>query len=136
MNWQYVEIDEVYLIHQAVIQRAGSRASVRDFSLLHSAVQRPQATYAGRDLYPNVFLKAAALLQSICLNHPFTDGNKRTAWLAAKRFLLLNGYHLNSKTQETVEFMVGVDNEKTEVSQIASWLRKHSVQKAGLAGKK
>jgi death-on-curing protein len=126
MSWQYVEIDEVYLIHQTIIKRAGTKASVRDFSLLHSAVERPKASYSGQDLYPNVFAKAAALLQSLCLNHPFTDGNKRTVWLSSKRFLHLNGYHLSAKRKEAVEFMVYVDNEKPPVSEIAVWLKAHS----------
>ena len=78
MNLLYVDIEEVYLIHKAVIRQAGTKASVRDFALLHSAVERPKATYSGQDLYPTIFLKAAAILQSLCLNHPFTDGNGRS----------------------------------------------------------
>lgn len=87
MNWQYVDISEAYTIHQLVIAWAGTKASIRDFTLLHSAVERPKASFNGRDLYPNVWLKAAALLQSICLNHAFSDGNKRTAWTTTHRFL-------------------------------------------------
>ncbi|SRR5258708_2915430 len=126
MNWQYVEIDEVYEIHAAIIKAARTKASVRDFTLLHSAVERPKATYQGQDLYPTVFAKAAALLQSICWNHAFSDGNKRTAWLATKRFLYLNGYYLNPKTKEAVEFMSWTDNEKLEFNEIRSWLKLHS----------
>lgn len=129
MNWQYVEIDEVYLIHQVIIKSAGTKASVRDFSLLHSAVERPKASYSGQDLYPNVFTKAAALLHSLCLNHPFTDGNKRTAWISAKRFLYLNGYYLKAEGMEAADFMVDVDNEKPPVSEIAAWLKAHSKEK-------
>src|SRR3990170_3004730 len=93
MSWRYVDIAEVYEIHEAIIKRAGTKASVRDFSLLHSALERPKATYEEQDLYPTVFSKAAALLQSLCLNHAFTDGNKRTAWVSTKRFLRINGYN-------------------------------------------
>lgn len=126
MSWQYVEIDEVFAIHQGMIRRAGTEANVRDFALLHSAVERPKATYSGQDLYPTLFLKAAALLQSLCQNHPFTDGNKRTAWLSSKRFLHLNGYHLSSKGTDAADFMVTVDNEKLELKNIAAWLKAHS----------
>lgn len=126
MNWQYVDIDEVYKIHRSVINRAGTTASVRDFALLHSAIERPKATYSGKDLYPDVFAKAASLLQSICLNHPFTDGNKRTAWAATHRFLWLNGYHLRSNRIEAADFMVSVDNSKPSILKISSWLKKHS----------
>ena len=126
MSWQYVEIDDVYYIHQNIIKRAGTKASVRDFSLLHSAVERPKASYGGRDLYPTVFTKAAALMQSLCQNHPFTDGNKRTSWLSAKRFLWVNSYHLRAERDETVEFMIRVDNEKLDIAEISKWLKKHS----------
>lgn len=127
-NWQTVSIDQVYEIHKSIVIRAGTVASVRDFALLHSAVERPKATYVGRDLYPTVFLKAAALLQSLCLNHPFTDANKRTAWIATKRFLKVNGYHLKSSRMEAADFMVYVDNHKPDLKFIASWLKSHSTK--------
>ena len=126
MNWQYLEIDEVSLIHQQIIHKAGTKAGVRDFSLLHSAVERPKATYNGLDLYPTLWLKAAALLHSLCLNHPFSDGNKRTSWMSAIGFCHLNGYHLNAKTKSAVNFIKAVDNEKLPLPTIASWLKKHS----------
>lgn len=128
MNWQAVDIDEVWKIHRAVIKRAGTKAEVRDFALLHSAVERPKASYQGRDLYPTVFTKSAALLQSLCLNHPFTDGNKRTAWLSTKRFLRINGYWLKAEKTEAAEFMVWVDNGKPGLGEIVRWLKKHSVR--------
>lgn len=126
MNWQYVDLEEVYRIHEAVIRRAGTKASVRDFALLQSAVERPKATFAGQDLYPTVLAKAGGLLQSLCLNHPFFDGNKRTAWATTHRFLWINGYHLKAEKIETADFMVYVDNAKPALEKIASWLKKHS----------
>src|SRR3989338_10360887 len=128
MNWQYVNIDDVYYIHQSIIKRAGTKASVRDFSLLHSAVERPKATYSGNDLYPAVFSKATALLQSLCQNHPFTDGNKRTAWISVKRFLHLNGYKLKTNKKEAIDFMLAVDNEKLAVGEISGWLKKRALK--------
>lgn len=125
-NWQPVDIAEVVYIHQSIIKRAGTKAGIRDFSLLHSALERPKATFDGIDLYPTIFLKAAALLHSLTLNHPFSDGNKRTAWLTTKRFLRINSYHLKSKRMEAADFMVYVDNGKPELVKIASWLKKHS----------
>lgn len=125
-NWLSVDIVEVYAIHEAVIKRAGTTASVRDFALLHSAVERPKATFQGQYLYPTIFSKAGALLQSLCMNHPFTDGNKRTAWMSTKRFLFLNGFHLKVETKDAVDFMIQVDNEKLELPVIVVWLKKHS----------
>lgn len=128
-NWQSVELEDVYSIHQAVINQAGTTASVRDFGLLHSAIERPLATFDGKDLYPTIFLKSAALLQSLCLNHPFSDANKRTAWLSAKLLLFKNGFELVSKRKEAADFMVYVDNSKPDIKFIAAWLKSHSAQK-------
>lgn len=125
-NWQTVDINQVLEIHKAIVKRAGTKAGVRDFSLLHSAVERPKATFQGHNLYPTIFLKAAALLQSLCMNHPFTDANKRTAWISTKRFLKVNDYHLKAKRLEAADFMVFVDNQKPKLTQISFWLRKHS----------
>ena len=124
MNW--LSIDEVYTIHEEIINQAGSTASVRDFSLLHSAVERPKAAYGGMEFYPTIFLKAAALLHSLCMNHPFTDGNKRTSWVSAKRFLKINNYRLKAERPEAVSFMLSVDNEKLPLKDISSWLKRHS----------
>lgn len=125
-NFQYVEIDEVLSIHKALVAQAGTNAALRDFALLHSAIERPKATFGGQDLYPTVFSKAAALLQSLCMNHPFTDGNKRTSWLTTKRFLHLNGYHLLAKRKEAGDFIVSVDTESSDLKVIVQWLKKHS----------
>ncbi len=127
MNWQTVNIDEVYKIHELIIARAKTKASIRDFSLLHSAIERPKATFAGKDLYPTIFIKAAAILQSLCLNHPFTDGNKRTAWAVTHKFLWDNGHHLKTIKKEASDFMVYVDNSKPDLKYIASWLKSHSL---------
>ncbi len=125
----FVDIEDVYQIHEAIIARAGTRAAVRDFSLLYSAVERARATFGGQPLYPTIFAMAAALLQSLCMNHPFTDGNKRTAWATTKRFLWLNGYYLKAKPPEGADFMVMVDNEKPDLKAIASWLKVHCTRR-------
>ena len=129
MSLRHANINEVYLIHQLIIKRAGTKARVRDFTLLHSAVERPRATFNGKDLYPSIFGKAAALLHLLCLNHPFTDGNKRTAWATTHKFLWDNGYYLKADTKEAADFMVKVDNEKPKLPEIVLWLKNHSNKK-------
>ena len=126
MSLQYVYICQSCIIPSLIIKRAGTKAGVRDFSLLHSAVERPKATFEGTDLYPTIFEKATALLQSLCLNHPFTDGNKRTAWACTHKFMWDNGYHLKAKKMEAADFMVYVDNQKPNITKISKWLKKHS----------
>src|SRR3990167_6428766 len=123
MNW--LSIDEVYTIHEEIIDKAGWIVSVRDFSLLHSAVERPKATYGGVDLYPTIFIKAAALLHSLCMNHPFTDGNKRMSWISAKRFFKIKGYYLKAGKTEAISLMLSVDNDKLPLNKSSACLKKH-----------
>jgi death-on-curing protein len=125
MNWQTVDIEEAVRIHEIIIQHAGTKAGIRDFALLHSALERPKATFGGWDLYPNIFAKAASLLESICLNHPFTAGNKRSAWTITHKFLWDNGQHLKSSRHEAADFMVYVDNSKPNIKEIVIWLKSH-----------
>ena len=126
----YLDISEVYEIHQGIIEMTTGKAGVRNFALLHSAVERPKATFDGQDLYPTLWAKAAGLLHSICMNHAFTDGNKRTAWGSTKRFLWLNGYHLRAERKAGADFMVRLDNEKPSLADIASWLKTHSTKRS------
>lgn len=99
---------------------------VRDIGLLESAVGRPLASFDGKDLYPDIFYKSAALLQSLLKNHPFVDGNKRTALSSAGLFLRINGYMLRNMHKEEVKFAIRVDNEHLSLEQIAAWLKRHT----------
>lgn len=126
MNFIYLGIEEVYSIHEALIKAGGGRANVRDFTLLHSSVERPKVTFGGKFLYPTLWLQAGALMQSLVMNHPFTDGNKRTGFYSTKRFLYINGYDLVYTKAEAYDFCLAVDNEDLKVETIAKWLEKHS----------
>lgn len=123
---KFLSVQQVLAIHDQAIKRFGGSKGVRDLSLVESAVGRPQASFEGKDLYPTVFEKAAALLQSLLKNHPFVDGNKRTALSSAGIFLKLNGYKLINTHREEVEFAIKVDNERLTLEEIASWLKKNS----------
>lgn len=129
MNLRHVDIEDAIIVHRKIIARAKTEAGVRDFALLHSAVERPKATFGGKDLYPTLWAKAAALLQSLCMNHPFTDGNKRTAWTMTHKFLWMNGFILRSTRYEAADFMVMVDNQKPDLKDIASWLKAHCAKR-------
>lgn len=110
-----------------MIKRFGGSAGIRDIGLVESAVGRPQSTFGGEYLYDSIFDKAAALLQSLLKNHPFVDGNKRTALSSAGLFLKTNGYKLLNQHKEEVEFAVKVDNGNLTIEQISEWLKKHSL---------
>ena len=121
---KYPTLDEVVAIHFRVTEKTGGSQGVRDWDLLASALGRPQATFGGQDLYPDIFLKAAALVQSLSSNHPFVDGNKRTALTTLEYFLHLNGINLKASQREKVDFTLWAENEKPKLEQIASWIKK------------
>ncbi len=122
----YLTVEQVLFIHMRLIVETGGSAGVRDLDVLASAVCRPQASFGGQDLYPTIFDKAAALLDSLIGNHPFVDGNKRVGITAAGIFLLRNGYRLTASNTALEHFTLRVARSETTVDEIADWLRKHS----------
>lgn len=123
---KYLGIDEVLLIHQTMIKLYGGRPDIHDFTMLHSAVERPKVTFGGIDLYPTIFEKAAALIHSLILNHPFDDGNKRTAISSTARFLYINDQELLLPIKESIKFTLDIDSHKLSLEKIAAWLKKHT----------
>lgn len=87
-QFEYLDLDDLLDLARRLL---GDPVPVRDIGLLGSAVARPQTTAFGEDAYPDVVTKAAALLQSIVINHALVDGNKRLGWLSTAVFLELNG---------------------------------------------
>jgi len=123
---RYLTAEQVLFIHARLMSETGGMHGVRDVGLLRSAVERPQATFGGKDLYRNLFHKAAALMGSLTGNHPFLDGNKRTAISAAGLFLMLNGHELNASQKELEAFTLRMTLKKSDVQAAAAWFRKHS----------
>lgn len=119
-------VRQVLILHERMIQKYGGSSGVRDMGMLESAVGRPFATFGREDLYPDIFMKAGAFIQSIVKNHPFIDGNKRTAFTGAITFLLANGTFVSTDTNQVVKFMLKVANENIPVDEIAKWLKKHA----------
>lgn len=126
---KFIDIGECIIIHDKMIEVGGGRPGVADYRLLHSSVERPKATFAGKSLYPTIWLKAAALMHSLVKNHPFNDGNKRSAFFSTMRFLAVNGYELHAKTKDIVEFGVSVDVKNLSLEVIAEWFKKHCFKK-------
>lgn len=123
---KFISLDEVLIIHNRMLEIGGGREGLHDFTLLHSAIERPKAQFGGKYLYSSIWLMAAALLQSLVKNHPFDDGNKRTAFFSTMRFLRKNAYILEPRGEEVIDFMVAVDVQNKSLEQIASWLHKHA----------
>jgi len=122
---KYLPIEQVVYIHDEMILTFGGRSDVHDFTMLHSAVERSKATFDQKDLYPSLFEKAAALIQSLILNHPFDDGNKRTAFTSCAAFLFQNGYFFKFTKKEAIEFTLKIDNHSYSFENIATWLERH-----------
>lgn len=97
---EYLDREDVLTAGTAAV---GQELKVADYGLLEAAVARPQATVYGLDAYPDLFTKAAALLQSLVRNHALVDGNKRTAWAAAWTFLFINGVELGEYNVDDAE---------------------------------
>lgn len=125
-NYSALIIEVVIYIHERIIENAGGKQGIRDFALLHSALERCKATFGGEDLYPETLDKAAALWHSLTMNHAFLDGNKRTAYEVMRRFLYLNGYSIVSSTEEKIRICISIDNEGLELRDIVKWLKEHT----------
>ena len=122
----YLTAQQVLFIHARLLMATGGEHGVRELSLLQSAVARPQATFDGKDLYPDLFYKCAALLESLAQNHPFVDGNNRTAITAAALFLLRNGRSLQTTNANLETFTFHVINNHPPIEEIAAWLKDNS----------
>lgn len=93
---KYPTAEQVLFIHAHIIDVTGGAHGVRDVGLLQSAAARSQATFGGSDLYADLISMSAALIESLSRNHPFLDGNKRTAFVATGVFPEMNGYRLEA----------------------------------------
>ena len=120
----YLTLDDVLAINSKI--RKQSEVALRDQGLLESALARPMASAFGSDAYPSIFEKAAALLDSLSRNHPFVDGNKRTATAALILFLDENGYRVTWKPEEALEFILAVAQGQRDIVTIAAWLKENS----------
>jgi len=127
----------VYEIHERIIARTGGLEGLRDGAMLHAAVARPFASFAGEDLYPDDFDKAAALFHSLIKSHPFMDGTKRTAFAATLYFLEVCGYPRPTilPEDEVIRFCLDVAEENMRqawgeaihpktIAEIAAWFRR------------
>jgi death-on-curing protein len=122
----YLSLEQVLELHAQQVRRFGGPAGLRDRGALEAAVARPQMTFGGEDLYPDVEAKAAAVLQSLVMNHPFVDGNKRTGAAAAELFLNLNDVELTAGDDELVEVTLAVARGEVAAEALAIWLRQRS----------
>ncbi|MBS2004984.1 MAG: type II toxin-antitoxin system death-on-curing family toxin [Cyanobacteria bacterium SZAS LIN-5] len=123
MTFRFLEILEVLEIHQSRIELYGGSPGVRDLGLLQSALSQPQAGFGGEYLHKDVYEIAAAYLYHLARNHPFIDGNKRTALAAALVFLSFNGYEVFADQTELGDLVIAVSEGSVDKSEIALFLK-------------
>jgi death-on-curing protein len=129
MEPDFLSLEKLLEIHQIQITEFGGSHGVRDIGLLQSATAMPQAQFGGQYLHPDLY-ETAAYLYHVALNHPFVDGNKRVAAMAADIFLLMNGIQLTINEDDFTELVLKVAQRKMEKPEIAAFFRKHSKKTA------
>lgn len=122
----YLDLEDLLYIARAAV---GAEVSVRDYGLLESASARPAASVFGEDAYPDLHLKAAALLQSLARNHALVDGNRRLAWAACRTFLAINAQWIRASEDDRFDFVIAVaTGAMAELDESAGQLRSWSYQ--------
>ena len=125
MTIRYPTYSELIFINGRILNDTAiqtGKKKVRDIDMLLAAEQRPQASAFGQDAYPTLKEKAAALLHSIARNHPFTDGNKRTATVAALFLLAINGQQVGWSQPEALEKIAALAEGQLGADAFAAWL--------------
>ena len=129
---EYLDLDDLLALARRLL---GDPPPVRDIGLLASAVARPQASAFGQGAYPDIWTKAAALLQSIVSNHALVDGNKRLGWLATAVFLHLDGVPVErARNDDIYDLVIRVASGETNIVTIAAHLRQIIEQPQSPAG--
>ncbi|AHC24859.1 MULTISPECIES: type II toxin-antitoxin system death-on-curing family toxin [Mycobacteriaceae] len=118
---EYLDLEDLIEITRRAIDKD---VVIRDHGLLESALSRPRATVFGEDAYPDLFVKAAALMHSIARNHALVDGNKRLAWTACRTFLALNEKWVHATEDDRFDFVIQVaTGAEPDLDRIADQLR-------------
>lgn len=126
MDPLFLTLDEVLSLHDDQIRRYGGSGGVRDLGLLESAMGSVGATFGGVFLHETLFEMGAAYLFGICRNHPFVDGNKRTAVAAALTFLEMNGVEIDTEENEFYDLVIAVASGKASKAEVAVFLQTHA----------
>ncbi len=118
--------EEIITIHTAVIRTTGGSDGLREAGSLAMCASKPASAFGGKDVYADVFHKAAAVLECLARNHVFVDGNKRTAFMTALCVIERNGHRTFFDNTDIEETMVRIVVDKHSVETIAAWLEKNS----------
>jgi death on curing protein len=120
----WLELEQILIFHEYIIAETGGATGLRDEGLLLSALSRPQNLFAYEEA--TIFELAACYAEAIANNHPFIDGNKRSAFMAADTFLEQNGFILIADQEELADLMVNLANHKLSRAGVAAYFEQHS----------
>ncbi|MCY4363570.1 MAG: type II toxin-antitoxin system death-on-curing family toxin [Gammaproteobacteria bacterium] len=123
----WISEELVIAVHARQITEHGGSAGIRDKSLLQSALARPQQLYAYGDPSPDLAALAASLAYGIAKNHPFVDGNKRTAAVLCELFIMVNGMSLEASDQEMLSVFLALAGSSLNEEELANWIRSHLI---------
>lgn len=120
-----LSLEQLLEIHTLVVEATGGSVGLRDLGRLEAAIATQTQNVFGEDLYPTVIDKGAAMIRGIIADHPFVDGNKRTAMLMGLTLLEINHVRFRAKPGEIEDFAVQIAIEKLDIPAIVSWLHRH-----------
>jgi death-on-curing protein len=121
-----LSLEELVWMHTIAVTEFGGSQGIRDRGLLESAIARPLATFGGKNMYDTPFKRAAALAESLVLNHGFVDGNKRTAMYAMAAWLEREGNVIDAARGDLRDFALAIASHELSTEQIAAWLVRRS----------
>ena len=121
-------IQDIYELHKQLENAFILSSGVRDENLLASAVNTPFQTFMGNDLYPSLYDKAAQLCYGLANNHPFTDGNKRTALHSMYVYLIINGFDITATQQDVENMIIDIAAGNMTNTELVQWLQKNTVE--------
>ncbi len=124
-----ITVKEAIKIHGILIEQFGGKSGVRDLGALEAAINRPYVTFNAIELYSEPVDKAMAIIESIVVNHPFVDGNKRAGYVLMRLLLLNEGYDIYANEEEKYSFVIGIASGQLKTEEIRMWLQEHTVIK-------
>ncbi len=122
---RYLTVAEVIELYRQVMETSGGTVGILSMEALESAVAQPRVTFGGKDLYPTIIEKAAALGFSLIMNHAFVDGNKRIGHYAMETFLVINGYELNASLDEQEATILRLASGNLSRDAFTNWIREN-----------
>lgn len=126
---KFLNKETLLAFHEDQVRMYGGKQGIRDEGLLESALAQPEASFGGEYVHKTIYGMAAAYGFHICQNHPFYDGNKRTALIAMYTFLFVNGYRLQADKKSLYAIVIDLASGNVEKKELAAYLEEHCLEK-------